>query len=151
MFVKTLSLFGAFIVAGAVSLSNALGNASDLEVVGKSSVAEYLVSKSSINLDPEELTVEFEFYTRFFTPLNERNKTVKTIVERSLILCRTGSFIVTEQLWFDDKDQPVGGARSSKHYSPKPGTVQRAIVEYVCGAPNQKRDQKKERLSDQTA
>lgn len=135
MLVKTVSLFGAFIIVGIVSIANALGKRTDLELVAESKDAQYYVSKSSINADPEEFTVEFEFITHFKSTMNHKGKSVRVIVERTFILCRQRSYIVTEQLWFDDKDQPIGGARSSKHYSAKPNTIAGEMVSYVCGDP----------------
>jgi hypothetical protein len=142
MLIKTVTLFGAFIVIGAVSIANALAKRTDLELVAETKDAQYYVSKSSINADPEELTVEFEFITQFKSVVPHKGKSVRAIVERTFILCRQRSYIVTEQLWFDDKDQPVGGARSSKHYTAKPNTIAGEMVNYVCGDPNLNQKQK---------
>lgn len=148
MLVKTISLFGAFVVVGVMSIANALGKRPDLELVAESKDAQYYVSKSSINADTEELTVEFEFITHFKSTVNHKGKSVRTIVERTFILCRQRSYIVTEQLWFDDKDQPIGGARTSKHYSARPNTVAGEMVTYVCGDVNRNPNQKQKPESD---
>jgi len=137
---KTILIFCVFIVVWAFSIAEVPNTG--LETIARFKNGEHLIRKSSIKFDAEELSMEFELHTIFDTVITVQGKSVKYVIERAVILCPHRTFIVAEQLWYDEKDQQIGGARSAKVYFSKITDFHSKLIDYVCGSAkpvNQKR------------
>jgi hypothetical protein len=136
MFVKiALGLFAATTLAVTAVLPT---SPDPLVLLAKTPELEFLIDRSTVVLDTEASSIEFDLHTRFTKPVEHNGRAASRLVERTLILCREVAFITINQRVYSDKDALIDSRSASKVYPYNRPGFHREVVDYFCAKPEKK-------------